>query len=66
MIQVRHVYPDLMGSAGVEFHLEVSVGAIALDDSIMGYRALTYLKHCSLLAIHRVSTQRRIDGPASG
>ena len=66
MIQVSHVNPYLMGSAGVEFHLEVSVGALAPDDPIMAYRALTHLNHRSLFAIHRVSTQSRIDGPASG
>src|SRR3984957_2818354 len=66
ILLMRQMQADLMGSARLELHRQVGVGAIALQYPIMRHRRPPALTHGHAQPIAAIASDGRIDGTAPG
>ena len=66
MATVGEMHPNLVCTAGFEFHIDVGESGKALLDRVMRDRGLAVLLHTLALAIHRVTADRLTYGAAAG
>ncbi|MCW0424878.1 hypothetical protein NB713_002821 [Xanthomonas sacchari] len=64
VLQVRHVYADLMGAAGLQAAFQGRMGAEALAQPVVGDGVAAVLAHRHAQAVARMAVDRRVGGAA--
>ena len=65
---MRHVYSDLVGSAGFQLQLQQGMAAVSCQNTVMGNRCLGIASpgDCPPGTVHPMASQRRLNASTRG